>query len=82
MDVERIDPQDPNGNPDPNGIRQFTVGTGGARLYAPITIKRNSQVRISYWGVALFTLLEGSYTWEFKPIDSGGGTDSGSGGCH
>ena len=79
---ERFDLQDPNGNPDPNGIRQFTVGTGGASLYVPITVKRNSQVRISSWGVAQFTLLEGSYTWEFKPIDGGGGTDSGSGGCH
>ena len=79
---ERFAPQDADGNPDPQGIQQFTVGTGGAALYAPITIRRNSQVRIAYWGVALFTLLDGSYTWEFRPIDSGGGTDTGSAQCH
>ena len=79
---ERFDPQDSNGNSDPRGIQQFTVGTGGASLYVPLIIKRNSQVRISYWGVAVFTLLEGGYAWEFKPIDSGGGTDSGSAQCH
>jgi hypothetical protein len=80
---EQFDPQDPNGAPDPaRGIRQFTVGTGGATLTTPIIGRRNSHRIISYWGVARFTLLDNSYTWEFLPIDTGGGTDSGQGTCH
>lgn len=80
---ERFDPQDANGNPDPaRGMRQFTVGTGGATISGFVTVKRNSSVRISYWGVARFTLLDNSYMWEFIPIDGGGGTDSGMGQCH
>ena len=32
-DYERFAPQDPGGKPDPKGIREFVVGTGGGGLY-------------------------------------------------
>jgi len=80
---ERFGPQDPAGWPDStNGIQQFTVGTGGASLYDPQGAKFNSQVRIKSFGVARFTLLENSYSWEFIPIDATGSTDSGTRACH
>jgi hypothetical protein len=81
---ERFGPQDPQGRADAaRGIQQFTVGTGGASLY-PIdaSAKPNSQVRISTWGVARFTLTDGAYQWEFLPADPGASRDQGNGRCH
>jgi hypothetical protein len=78
---ERFAPQDPDGRPDPtNGIRQFTVGTGGASLYNFVTVRANSEVRISTWGVLKFTLQTDSYEWQFIPVSGAG--DSGTGSCH
>ena len=48
---ERFAPQDPDGRPDLPGIRQFTVGTGGAPLHSFQAIQPNSQVRTSTHGV-------------------------------
>jgi acid phosphatase type 7 len=80
---QRFEPQDANGNLDfAKGIRQFTVGTGGASIYNPAALRRNSAMVISYWGLARFTLREGAYDWEFIPIDKGGNTDFGTGQCH
>jgi len=81
---ERFDPQDPQGRPDGvRGIRQFTVGTGGASLYlAAANAKPNSVVRISAWGVARFTLTDGAYQWDFLPVEPGASVDSGNGRCH
>ena len=42
---ERFAPQDIDGRPSPNGIRQFIAGTGGAHLYTPGPPKPNSEVR-------------------------------------
>lgn len=80
---EQFARQDPNGNADAaRGIQQFTVGTGGASLTTSVKQRLTSRRIISYWGLGVFNLLDGMYTWEFKPIDAGGGTDSGSGSCH
>jgi hypothetical protein len=81
---ERFAPQDPEGNPDPErGIRQFTVGTGGAELYEFTTILPTSEVRNNdTHGVLKVTLGEGGYSWEFVPVAGGSFTDSGSGSCH
>ena len=80
---ERFAPQKPNAVADPNGIRQFTVGTGGAALYsfAP-TIQPNSERRNNTsMGVLKLTLKAGGYDWQFIPA-TGSFTDSGSGTCH
>lgn len=79
---ERFAPQDPDGRPDSvRGIRQFTIGTGGATLYQVTpNLSPNSQVRLSQWGVVKFTLTSTGYDWQFIPVSGPG--DSGSGVCH
>ncbi len=78
---ERFGPQDPDGRPDPTrGIRQFTAGTGGALLYNFVTVKANSEVRISNYGVLKLTLEAATYQWDFIPVSGPG--DHGSASCH
>ena len=81
---ERFAPQTPNAVADPaRGIRQFTVGTGGAQLYPfSSTIQPNSERRsAASFGVLKLTLKAGGYDWQFIPA-TGSFTDSGSGTCH
>jgi VCBS repeat-containing protein len=80
---ERFAPQDPNGNPDPNGIREFIVGNGGKGLSSfGSSIAPNSEVRDdTTFGVLKLTLYPTSYDWELVPIPGGTFTDSGSGTC-
>jgi hypothetical protein len=81
---ERFAPQDPDGNADARrGIRQFTVGTGGAELYEFTAILPNSQVRNNdTHGVLALALDRGRYGWAFMPAADGTFTDFGSGRCH
>ena len=81
---ERFAPQTPNAVADPTrGIRQFTVGTGGAALYSfSSTIQPNSERRNNTsYGVLALTLKTGGYDWQFVAA-TGSFTDSGSGTCH
>jgi hypothetical protein len=80
---ERFAPQTPSAVADPaRGIRQFTVGTGGAGLYSFSTPQPNSEVRNNTsLGVLKLTLATNSYAWQFIPA-TGSFTDSGSGTCH
>ncbi|MBI2833781.1 MAG: metallophosphoesterase [Acidobacteria bacterium] len=80
---ERFAPQDRNLRADPKrGVREFVVGTGGAYLYSPRSIKANSEIRASEFGVLKLTLKPDSYEWEFVPIEGGTFRDFGSAGCH
>jgi len=80
---ERFAPQDPDGRADPaRGIRQFTVGTGGAELYGFGTPRPNSEVRASVHGVLKLMLQAGGYSWEFVPVAGQSFRDSGTGSCH
>ena len=82
-DYERFAPQDPNGSPDPNGITEFVVGTGGAYPRPFATIQPNSEVRqTGTYGVILFTLYPDRYDWQFIPAAGQTFSDSGSGLCH
>jgi acid phosphatase type 7 len=78
---ERFSRQDANGREDPNGIRQFIVGTGGAPLYAFVRTAPNSATRIASFGIIRFTLRPESYDWEFLET-SGALGDNGSTPCH
>jgi hypothetical protein len=80
---ERFALQDPDGQADPDGgIRQFVVGTGGARLYVFNNIHANSEVRNNTtWGVLKLTLHPASYDWEFIPVAGQTFTDKGSDSC-
>jgi hypothetical protein len=80
---ERFAPQDPSGRFDPaRGIRQFTIGTGGAPLYDIVSNAANSERQIQHaFGVLKLTLQTGSYQWDFVAA-SGGIGDTGTGSCH
>ena len=82
---ERFAPQTPGEVADPvNGIRQFTVGTGGAGTQGfSSTIRPNSEVRNSgTYGVLKLTLGAGAYSWQFIPVAGQAFTDAGSQACH
>ena len=82
-DYERFAPQDDQQNPDPNGIREFIVGTGGQEHEPFIAQAPNSQVfNADTFGVLKLTLHSTSYDWQFVPEAGGTFTDSGTSSCH
>ena len=76
---ERFAPQDPDGRGDPDGIRQFTVGTGGYTLYGfRSDPDHNTQTRDNTsFGVLRLRLEPDGYRWRFIPA-TGAFTDRGS----
>ncbi|MDP3938135.1 MAG: alkaline phosphatase [Deltaproteobacteria bacterium] len=81
---ERFVPQRPDGTPDPaQGIRQFTVGTGGALLTGiRLRLPTSEFVQTGRWGVLRLALNDSSYQWEFVQAPGGRMLDSGTGTCH
>ncbi len=81
---ERFAPLDASGTPDPlRGIRSFTVGTGGARLYRFKAPHPASEYRdASTHGVLRLTLGDGWYMWEFQPVGGGPARDRAMAACH
>jgi len=81
---ERFGPQTPEGSADTeHGIRQFTVGSGGAGLYGFQTPLPNSEERNSSdHGVLVLTLFSEGYQWEFVSAEGSQYTDRGSAACH
>ncbi len=81
---ERFAPQDAAGVADPaRGVRSFTVGTGGARLYSLRSPQPNSEVRdASTHGVLRLMLGASDFRWAFVPVDGGAPRDEGSADCH
>jgi len=80
---ERFAPQDPEGNADPAlGIRQFTVGTGGAEFYSVSTRQPNSEVLINdKHGILVLALGNAGYAWAFETVNHAI-ADEGAGRCH
>jgi hypothetical protein len=80
---ERFAPQNPDGEEDRvRGIRQFTVGSGGAEFYNVVAVQRNSEViNNTDHGVVALALDAGRYAWSFVATD-GTTKDEGSGSCH
>jgi hypothetical protein len=63
---ERFAPMRPSGRHAPrHGIREFVVGTGGAGLYPFGRAIRNSQRRLSRYGVLKMKLSPRIYRWAF-----------------
>ena len=80
---ERFAPQTPAGVADANGIRQFTVGTGGRSEVSASGRDPNSQIRIDdTFGILRLDLTATGYSWKFLPVDGSTKTDSGTGTCH
>ena len=79
----RFSPQNPAGEAEPlRGIRQFTVGTGGAELYGFEIDAANVEVRNRWsYGVLKLTLHPSSYEWQFISTNSLF-TDTGDDNCH
>jgi chitodextrinase len=82
-EYERFAPQNPTATPDPKGIREFVVGTGGASHYTFTTPIANSEVRDNTsYGVLKLTLHTTSYDWQFVPVAGATFTDTGTTTCH
>jgi PKD repeat protein len=80
---ERFAKQDLNGNIDPNGIRAFIAGTGGASLHTFDNPAANSEVKYnSSRGIIKFTLRESDYDWEFIPEAGFSFSDTGTDTCN
>ena len=81
-DYERFAPQDPDGKPDPKGVREFVVGTGGKSHRPFAKPEATSEVRnADTFGVLKLTLHSHSYDWEFIPEAGKTFRDSGAGSC-
>jgi hypothetical protein len=80
---EHFAPQSPSGAADPEGLRQFTVGTGGVEFGDLGSIRPNTVARQNdTFGVLKMVLRGSSYTWEFLPVAGSSWTDSGTAACH
>ena len=66
---------------DVKGIRQFTVGTGGAPLYNRMRQGLNSELLISNYGVLRLKLDPALYEWQFMDMN-GNVLDRGLNVCH
>ncbi len=78
---ERFAPQTTDAQPDPKGLRQITIGTGGVALRTPDVVAANSVVRLTTHGVLTLELLEDSYRLAFVGVDGAGVLDQASGTC-
>jgi acid phosphatase type 7 len=68
---ERFAPQRPDQIPDPQGPRQFIVGTGGRKLQGRTKDTPNSEyARFDQYGLLKLTLKPDAYRWEFISVDS------------
>ncbi|HEX3287770.1 MAG TPA: Ig-like domain-containing protein, partial [Mycobacterium sp.] len=80
---ERTAPMNASGAADATyGVRQFTVGTGGAGASGFGSILATSQARNAGYGVLKLTLHATTYDWAFLPIAGSTFTDTGSGNVH
>ena len=79
---ERFAPITPDGEPDPAGLREFVVGTGGRSFQTPGPQVANSEVLLTnIFGVLELTLDSSSYTARFVRED-GAVLDESTGTCH
>jgi hypothetical protein len=81
---ERLTPLDANGTPTPNGIRQFTVGTGGRNLVAGKVgwLPTSKTHQHTIYGILLLTLGTNNYNWQYEPQHGATYTDYGTSNCH
>ncbi len=79
---ERFAPQRPDRTASAQGIRQFTVGTGGKELTTFARPKPNSEIRMArQFGVLELTLGDGAYSWQFRSVEDSV-LDQGTTTCH
>jgi acid phosphatase type 7 len=80
---ERFEPITPEGVPDPEGVTQFVVGTGGRNLHTDTGPQPTTSeiLRSDVFGVLELTLAPGAYRARFLGED-GATVDESSGSCH
>jgi hypothetical protein len=80
---QRYLPQTPAGAAEPNGIREFVVGTGGKVHYpvSPDPVPNREVANDDAFGVLKLTLHPTSYDWQFVPEAGKSFTDEGSASC-
>ena len=79
---ERFNKQDHRGQLRADGVRQFVVGTGGAKLNRQSKNADNSAVFTNdYYGVLRLVLRAGGYDWAFVTV-GGDVWDAGADGCN
>ncbi|MEX2275235.1 MAG: metallophosphoesterase [Actinomycetota bacterium] len=79
---ERFGPIGRGGKPDPDGVRQFVVGTGGDELYEIGPPLPGSQARVEgRFGVLQLELGSDDYAWQFRSIEPDRVRDSGQDRC-
>jgi hypothetical protein len=85
-DYERFAAMNAAGQADPNGMRQWVVGSGGRSHYPFVpdgVVRANSEVREdATYGILRLVLRAGAYEWEFIPEAGKSFVDSGSETCH
>jgi hypothetical protein len=69
INYERFARLGANDQPDPNGTREFVVGTGGAPLREVGPGISGSQ-RLETWGVLRMSLGATSYGWSFRDVSN------------
>ncbi|MBL8159284.1 DNRLRE domain-containing protein [Candidatus Saccharibacteria bacterium] len=80
---ERFGKQDPDGEADARGMRQFTIGTGGASLNTLGAELPNTEARQGNTeGVVRFKLTRDGYQWDFLAVEGKSYLDSGSDTCN
>ena len=81
-DYERFPALDASGNPDPSGVQEFVVGTGGKNHYPFAVPAMSGEVRDdTAFGVLELKLHPSSYDWRFLPAPGYSFTDAGSNSC-
>ena len=79
---ERFAPQAPSAEASPDGIREFTAGTGGRSHYEQERSTPNSELVIDdAFGILELRLGTDAYEWSFVTVD-GAIADTGSDVCH
>jgi hypothetical protein len=69
-DYERFAPLDAEGNPAPDGTREFVVGLGGHHIRDFGDIEAHSEARFTGTPAVLFlTLRRAGYSWEERAVD-------------
>ena len=76
-------PLDAAGQPDPTGVTEFVVGTGGKNHYGFTVPSLTGEVvrNDTSFGVISMTLGPTSYSWTFVPAPTYTFTDSGTANC-
>ncbi len=79
---ERFAKQNANSVAVSDGIRQFTVGTGGSTNNTFGTLLPNSQAQGTTQGVIKLSLSDTGYQWQFMPVAGTTYSDTGSDTCN